>query len=277
MRVFHEPHTAGEFAARFAVALVSAALFVGAYVALRYGGLARVVFGPRFDGLSTVDKICCTEKLLSIIHAVIATQGAVRSLLRTFAEVPLYTQAFHEEIVGRGVVPHRDFYVQLSIGYFLSDLFIYCLPPRHHTIPEFLHHGTALMSYGVGVYYEWASFVQLSFLKNEISTPFFQLTWFLKVYDMRLGVLDCLSRALFALLFFLSRLLWNWYVCYLMILALQHVAIPVPLWAYPFQLTTLALHVGLQVFWFVAIVRISFETVREVISGKPKHASAKRD
>eukprot|EP00030_Apusomonadida_sp_AF-17_P004387 a509527_108.p1 GENE.a509527_108~~a509527_108.p1 ORF type:complete len:327 (-),score=86.53 a509527_108:32-895(-) len=242
----------------------SAASFVVAFVVLRYLGVASRIFGRRYDALSGVDKTRWNEKTLSIIHAVIATQGSLRSIAQTFSEVAVGTPEYHHVIVGRGVVPHRDFYIQLSIGYFVSDLIIYALPPRHHGLPDYLHHITATLSYGVGVYFEWASFVQINFLQNEISTPLYQLTWFLRIFDLRLSRLDLCVRAVFGALFFVSRIVWNSIICWHIIVALQHESIPVPMWAYPFQLATLFLHVGLQFFWFYYIVAIFVGTAHEV-------------
>eukprot|EP00300_Choanocystis_sp_HF-7_P041633 c8413_g1_i1.p1 GENE.c8413_g1_i1~~c8413_g1_i1.p1 ORF type:complete len:300 (+),score=42.74 c8413_g1_i1:143-1042(+) len=263
------PEDLAGFVSRFSVSLWSATIFVIAFWVLRSGGLAALLFGQRYRSLDMVDQARWNERLLAVIHAVIAAQGSLRSVYRTFQEVGLGTPELHHVIVATGHVAHRDFYVQIAIGYFISDLIIYAMPPNRHGVADYLHHLTAVFSYGVGVYFSWASFVQISFLQNEVSTPLYHLTWFLRIYDMRLGVIDLAARALFAALFFASRLVWNCFVCYLMIEALRVEPIPVPMWAFPFQLTTLALHVGLQFFWFYYIVAIFAATVKAVREGKP--------
>ncbi|KNC47741.1 uncharacterized protein AMSG_03968 [Thecamonas trahens ATCC 50062] len=249
------------FADRFQVALTSACLFIVTFHILKWF-VSPAVFGATYAKLTPVDKFRWNEKLISVIHASIATVGAAASAWHTFSSLPdsLNSMTNYELILGVNNTPlHRDFFIQTSIGYFLSDLFLYTLPPIHHSAFEFFHHIVAGGSYTLGVYYQWGTWIQINFLLNEVSTPFLQLTWFFRYTGLRHSPVDKTNRKVFALLFFISRVVWNSIFCWHVIQALVYVTIDP--WVTPrlfwVQVVLIISHCSLQYFWFYRIMAIA--------------------
>lgn len=256
---FKEGEDVWEILGRFQVALTSMGMFLTLFHVLKYIVYPRV--SSTFLSLGKVDQFRWCEKTLSITHATMATVGAIASTyatIQTFSDGLNSQQNYDEVLAGAPQPLHRDMWIQISIGYFLSDLVLYCIPPFHHTVPEYLHHVVAACSYGLGVYFQWGTWIQINFLINELSTPFLQFTWFFRFMNLRHTPIDKASRVAFALLFFISRIVWNTVFCWWVFRAVQTVVIPPRVIPYVFwiQVVLISAHCSLQYFWFYKIVQI---------------------
>ena len=165
------------------------------------------VLMPRYSSLGKT-KSHFNTLLSSTIHAVIASS------------VTMYILAFG--VLGTNRVfsksPLGFTLMQISLGYFVADMFV-CLqdPVLRKELSSMFHHLAGIIGIGLGLYYQgWFAFFIIYRMISEISTPFVNLRWVF--YELGPPYKDSFWYyfASFGMIvtFFLCRILvmpWHWY------------------------------------------------------------------
>jgi len=162
---------------------------------------------PRYNSLGET-KSHFNTLLSSTIHAVIASSLTIYILVfgvlgtnRVFSKSPLGFTL-----------------MQISLGYFVADMFV-CLqdPLLRKDIGSMFHHLAGIIGIGLGLYHQgWFAFFIVYRIISELSTPFVNLRWVF--YELGPPYKDSFWYyfASFGMVvtFFLCRILvipWHWY------------------------------------------------------------------
>jgi hypothetical protein len=201
------------------------------------------------------DQVHLPQILVSIIHAVISTQGSIRYVF----QFPFTADLYLTKITPVMTVKVDDmllFYLEIAIGYFAYDLLVYCLDFQHVSNIQIFHHILAIIAYCVCVYTYVGSWGAICLQTNEISTPFLHFRYLLKTFEYNSSILYKICEVLFVILFVLNRIIWNLWIWGVSWWSAFTRKADFPLWNKSFQLTSCSLHVILQLIWFWEIVKM---------------------
>ncbi|KAL9650747.1 hypothetical protein ABK040_001800 [Willaertia magna] len=226
-----------------------------------------------------------SQVFLSLVHAIIASYGSYQCTIGRYG-LDLFqfaTLAVLDEPYDKLEMDEKFFYLAITLGYFVADtLFYFCnhfhpLTPGHKTDYEafkkkifkhlksldFLHHSLSIIAYISLFMSNVGTFILIAFEFNEISTPFLHVRYYGKQWGKTNTLWYKLNQALFVGLFFLSRIVYNFFlicVCFWAICNLQTYA--------SHQLHTQILvfipcfmYYGVQLMWWYAIMNLIIRLV----------------
>jgi len=237
---------------------VAVASFVAHYVL--FGAsflLGPMIYGKPYREQDKIGRFKYHEKIVSAIHGSVSTYGAIMSLLEDVHTIELFPLA--ETMYEYGdAPPTRQFFLEVTLGYFVYDLSVYLIPPFHHTALDFTHHAVAIMAYLIGFWNKIGTFAMICLQSNEISTPFLHLSFFLEQYGLKASPLFMANRVIFASLFLVARVMFDSYIALGGVIAVTQIERPplAPFAAVAFSMANLFLYVLVQYLWFYKIAVI---------------------
>jgi hypothetical protein len=197
------------------------------------------------------------DRVVSLVHAVIAFQGAFRALAFSGKEEPW----IRNRVGGHGAFPL--WYNAFSTGYFIYDsaVLLWNWKPTKENYQFLAHHLICAFLYGYTAR-PWLVYYGMAFLIWELSTPFLNLRWILIQYEQVTSPLFHFSEAAFAITFFVARILWGLYIslyCWSDMIKMfnQGRTHGISDWIY-LPIFTLLLNIvmnGLNIVWFMNIVK----------------------
>jgi len=155
---------------------------------------------------------------------------------------------------------------RFTLGYFIADTFIYLLYLKNYGALDVGHHFIAIFGYIVGRYYGISTFAMVIFQSNEVSSPLYHIRYFLTQWDLKNTALFKYNQMVFAVLFFVSRVILNSFVLYATLTGLSYMEVPAPAFVKYNQLFNAVAFCLLQYVWFVKILIIG-------LAKKPKKSS----
>mmetsp|Transcript_6903 Transcript_6903/g.10104 ORF Transcript_6903/g.10104 Transcript_6903/m.10104 type:complete len:289 (-) Transcript_6903:294-1160(-) len=243
----------------FGIVLYAAAFFFALYVAARILIPILVKLHPRlksgYDNMSDFEKRHQCQVLISEVHAIWATIASISYIYKFSMDLANY----EDEICALNNDTLPRLLLQVGLGYFIADLTAYFFTGINAgAYLSIFHHVVIIFAYGYCLITHIATFPEVAFLTCEISTIFLHARYFMKEYNILVDtIVYPLTQMLFALTFFLVRILYSTYVMYGIIDCVYFSYRPhLP----PYQVNTLVLCAGLfwvlQYVWFMKIVQI---------------------
>ncbi|KAL0482416.1 hypothetical protein AKO1_013066 [Acrasis kona] len=153
---------------------------------------------------------------ISFLHAVVATLGACHSIYAYRLSDYRYVSELiiMDEPRGAYLSELRNFYLEITLGYFFADLLVYCLDVGRYPIIDIAHHVVSIIAYVLGISTNAGTFVMILFQTNECSTPFLHVRYFALQWNKKNNIIYKIAEALFVFLFVASRIVFNFYVMF---------------------------------------------------------------
>eukprot|EP01080_Neovahlkampfia_damariscottae_P004782 gene4782-8368_t len=165
----------------------------------------------KYHNLKPYDKWHLPQVIVSLIHAIISTQGSIRYV----SKFPINFQFYLTKMVPDKTVRVDDmllFYLEIAIGYFIYDLVVYLFDIKHVTKLQIFHHLLAIINYITGVLFYVGTFGMICLQTNEISTPSLHIRGIMKLFGYSNNIFYKMNEIIFVLLFFFNRIIWNIFV-----------------------------------------------------------------
>jgi hypothetical protein len=216
------------------------------------------------DQFSAFQRKVNAQKFVSFVHGIISTYGALRCVYPYTLGISSYGKilAFEEPFLIDSVAL-RFWYLEVTLGYFSADLFLYLQDITQYSFLDVAHHVISIAAYLLGLMSEHAtgSFVMISFQTNEISTPFYHLRFFMGLNSStKQSIWYKLNEATFCVLFLLFRILYNGvilisalYANYTYEQVERHER-----WVVNVLLVTMFMYYTVQMVWWVRICQIMY-------------------
>jgi len=159
-----------ELTITYKVSLVSFVVCWGIYFA------SDVLFArlfPFYAKLSKGDRAEWGSRVVSTLHAIVATYGSIYALFneKSFREDPFLGQPSAA----------CQWYLKVSIGYFLYDLVLVLAEKQLRTMGTIIYHVLGLVGFPASISGEQVQFFTILQNSTEITTPFVNNRWFLAV------------------------------------------------------------------------------------------------
>ncbi len=162
------------------------------------------------------------QTIVCFIHALISAQGAIRAVFfqnyewtkesyQNLILIPKQADAFNALLAD----PLRQFYLEVTLGYFIFDTILFVRHFGEHPIAELWHHLAGIITYIIGLRTGVGSFMMIALQTNEISNPFMHMRFFLNVWDQKEKWYYMADQLIFAGLFLVCRSYfdtWLWYI-----------------------------------------------------------------
>ena len=282
----------------FGTTMFSCLTFIAAYVILRTIVIPIVL---RLSGqgyceyfaksLSPYEQSHHAQVFLSFVHALIATFGSYYCTIHLYGLdlLNFTTQNAFNQPYDKGHFETRQYYIAITLGYFIADLLFYFFNHFHPLSPdikverkemvsimkkqamslELAHHYISCIAYIFFFILNMGSYLIISFEINEISTPFLHIRYYARTWKQTNKWWYQVNQALFAVTFFLSRIVYNGILIAYSLWSYYHVtayvqAHPVIIgiaYVFPF------LYYSVQLMWWIAITKI---IVNKFKGGKSK-------
>lgn len=153
------------------------------------------------------------QKFVSFVHGIISTYGALRCVYPYTISILHYSKVLaYEEPYLLDSIALRYWYLEVTLGYFSADLFLYLQDLTQYSFLDVAHHVISIAAYLIGLMSENAtgSFGMIAFQTNEISTPFYHLRFFMGLSSrLKQTALYKINEAIFSILFLIFRILYN--------------------------------------------------------------------
>lgn len=220
-----------------------------------------------------------SQVVVCLLHAAIATVGAFWSFLPYHTNTPVGLQSMTtfrmyefltvescdwvpamQTLQGLDLIARRQFFIELTLGYFVADTIVYFVHYGLFGVPflDIAHHIVSIYGFAQGLQTGISTFALTVLLSNEISTVLLHCRFFLQQWDQKTSLVYGLLQLVFAITFFLSRIVWN---TFLMLATLRGVFFETTPYANTYvkysQCTLLVLFVLIQYAWFAKIVQIA--------------------
>eukprot|EP00294_Goniomonas_avonlea_P003684 CAMPEP_0114549216 /NCGR_PEP_ID=MMETSP0114-20121206/5409_1 /TAXON_ID=31324 /ORGANISM="Goniomonas sp, Strain m" /LENGTH=264 /DNA_ID=CAMNT_0001733883 /DNA_START=12 /DNA_END=806 /DNA_ORIENTATION=+ len=220
-----------------------AVAFVGWFLVEKICGMFLYTVSQTYrTGKDASGKRMWRTKATSVVNAVFGAIAAWMILVDSSKWEPmetLYSSA-----------PIYSVTMRIMVGYFLYDSCMMAMD-KQKNLSFFVHHlgvGGGMM---VSLYFNFASFVFLSLMFNEITTPVLHLSWFLTEMGMSNTKLFMRNGILLFVMFIVFRVFFNLLIAYHWYFTAVWDVMPLPSSNHPLSLKVVA--IGFQILYFVHI------------------------
>jgi hypothetical protein len=172
----------------------------------KVSGMISPHVSKTFNSISTIERLEWSNQICSLVHANIVTIIVTYYILHTNHE------EIHSMAKFRTKTPKEtnliDIALYNSIGYVLYDLFFLVENyPNIYDFSRYLHHIIMLMGLLLNAFIKYSPFLTSLLLFSEISTPFWNIGWFMLKRNLKNTKKFLLNEILFWLTFLVSRVL----------------------------------------------------------------------
>ncbi len=199
------------------------------------------------------DKLACSTKIISLLHAVVSSYLALTCVARHWDVLP--TPAF----------PWRKDFADVllvSLGYFVYDIFVYI---RYYFVcgkvdkSMVVHHVMCLFAFCYTIFMRVGLFDTVALLATEVTTPLLQIRWYLLKLNMEHTKVYKWNGMLFAVGFLVFRIILNSLVCFhIYYYANDYAEVP---WSVRSIMLLGYVLLGLNLFWFSAIIKLVMKSL----------------
>jgi len=208
---------------------------------------------PSWSSFSKEDQTEYLIRLVSTLHALIATTGAILWI----QQEGIFNS---KEQLASEASPILMFFLSSTLGYLWYDLF-QCLSEDASDTAMLVHHAVIIFAFSLGLVYRFGLFFMGIFLVNEITTPFLNIRWLLLKCGMREHKLYLINGYAFGITFSISRVFLN--ICMAGFMTFKLCLHHVEYFQLPFPMGLLCglpllawVHVFVNLHWFIKIVKM---------------------
>lgn len=209
----------------YQIVLISAVVF---FSMERVSGIISQASLETYRNMKQAKKDSHNVAVTGMIHSILLFQGAFRAMLMldNFFKLPLYLVNSPELPVDTN--DHQAerlcrFYMSMATGYFCWDVILCVTNFSAYGLMFTVHAVFGVVSIGAGVFMPaTTAIISLMFFGNaiflfELSNPFLNMRTFMYVFGMSKSIWYNINNAIFALTFFLGRILFGIPLCLAMI------------------------------------------------------------
>lgn len=203
------------------------------------------------------DALTAKSLIVSTVHAVVSVIAVVIWHSIFTVDLTDVVRTLDGGVWGTGD-EYTHYFIANTLGYFIYDTTNMILYPSLAFSSSFIHHGVIGIAFGVGLYTRIGSMFHFHFLIEELSTPFLNAKTLLRPISEKLSDINAM---IFALTFFIGRLVIGLYIYYCAVVAVS-IFVPreidsdnsVAVGLVLFQLSSVSISRILNFYWMYLII-----------------------